>query len=49
MSADPNCLKAHPTLLPEDILAGANGGLANVIVYVSTVWETARFSRRRSL
>src|SRR5258707_13314140 len=36
MSADPNCVKAHPTpATTEDILVGANGGLANVIVYVS--------------
>ena len=36
MSADPNCVKAHPTpATTEDILVGASGGLANVIVYVS--------------
>lgn len=36
MSADPNCEKAHPTpATTEDILVDSNGGLANVIVYVS--------------
>jgi plastocyanin len=36
MSADPNCAKAHPTpATTEDMVVGANGGLANVIIYVS--------------
>jgi plastocyanin len=36
MSSDPNCAKAHPTpAVTEDIVVGANGGLANVIIYVS--------------
>jgi plastocyanin len=37
MSSDPNCAKAHATApaTTEDIVIGANGGLANVIVYVS--------------
>ena len=36
MSADPYCVKAHPTpATTEDIVVGANGGLANVVVYVS--------------
>jgi plastocyanin len=36
MSADPLCAKAHPTpATTEDIVVGANGGLANVVIYVS--------------
>lgn len=36
MSQDPICAKAHPTpLMTEDVVVGANGGLANVVVYVS--------------
>ena len=36
MSADPLCAKAHPTpVTTEEIVVGANGGLANVVVYVS--------------
>jgi hypothetical protein len=36
MSSDPNCAKAHPTPATiEDLVIGANNGLANVIVYVS--------------
>jgi len=36
MSADPLCAKAHATpVTTEDIVVGANGGLANVVVYVS--------------
>ena len=36
MSQDPFCAKAHPTpATTEDIVAGANGGLENVVVYVS--------------
>jgi plastocyanin len=36
MSSDPFCAKSHPTpATTEDIVIGANGGLANVIVYVS--------------
>jgi plastocyanin len=36
MSADPNCTKAHPTPATiEDIVVDNDGGLANVIVYVS--------------
>jgi plastocyanin len=36
MSADPSCIKAHPTpATTEEIVVGANGGLANVVVYVS--------------
>lgn len=36
MSSDPNCAKAHPTLATtEEIVVGADNGLANVIVYVS--------------
>lgn len=36
MSADPNCAKAHTTpVTTEDVLVDANGGLANVIVYVA--------------
>lgn len=36
MSADPLCAKAHPTpITTEDVVVGANGGLANVVVYVS--------------
>lgn len=36
MSSDPNCAKAHPTpAVTEDIVVGANGGLANVIIYIS--------------
>jgi plastocyanin len=36
MSADPFCVKAHATpVTTEDIVVGGNGGLANVVVYVS--------------
>jgi hypothetical protein len=36
MSADPLCAKAHATpVTTEDIVVGANGGLANVVVYIS--------------
>lgn len=36
MSSDPFCAKAHPTpATTEDIVVGANGGLANVVIYVS--------------
>jgi hypothetical protein len=36
MSQDPICAKAHPApATTEDIVVGANGGLANVVVYVS--------------
>ena len=36
MSQDPLCVKAHPTpAATEEIVVGANGGLANVVVYVS--------------
>lgn len=36
MSQDPFCAKAHPTpATTEDIVVGANGGLENVVVYVS--------------
>ncbi len=36
MSSDPYCAKAHPTpATTEDIVVGANGGLANVVIYVS--------------
>jgi hypothetical protein len=36
MSADANCAKAHPTpVTTEDIIVGANSGLADGIIYVS--------------
>jgi plastocyanin len=36
MSSDPTCAKAHPTpATTEDLVIGANGGLENVVVYVS--------------
>jgi plastocyanin len=36
MSPDPNCAKAHPTpATTEDIVVGAHGDLANVVVYIS--------------
>ena len=36
MAQDPICVKAHPTpATTEDIVVGADGGLANVVVYVS--------------
>ena len=36
MSSDPNCAKAHTTpATTEDLLIGANGGVENVVVYVS--------------
>jgi len=36
MSADPTCAKAHPTpAATEDIVVGDDGGLANVVIYVS--------------
>lgn len=37
MAADPYCAKAHPTpVFTEDIVVGADGGLANVVVFVSS-------------
>jgi plastocyanin len=36
MSADPLCAKAHTTpVMTEEVVVGANSGLANVVVYVS--------------
>ena len=36
MSADPNCLKAHPApATTEDVVTGADGALENAVVYVS--------------
>lgn len=36
MSFDPNCAKAHPTpAVTEEVVTGADGGLANVVVYVA--------------
>jgi plastocyanin len=36
MSSDPNCAKAHSTpATTEDVVIGANDGLANVIIYVA--------------
>jgi plastocyanin len=37
MSADPNCAKAHSTpATTEDVVVGDNGGLANVVIYISS-------------
>jgi plastocyanin len=36
MSSDPNCAKAHSTpATTEDVVIGANNGLANVVIYVA--------------
>jgi plastocyanin len=36
MNADPSCAKLHPTgLTAEDTIAGADGGLQNVVVFIS--------------
>src|SRR2546423_1910799 len=36
MNADPSCAKLHPTgLTVEDTIAGADGGLQNVVVFIS--------------
>lgn len=36
MSADPSCSKLHPSgLTAEDMIAGADGGLQNVVVFIS--------------
>jgi plastocyanin len=36
MNADPSCAKLHPTgLTAEDTVAGADGGLQNVVVFIS--------------
>ena len=36
MSQDPICVKAHSApVTTEDVVVGANGGLANVVIYVS--------------
>jgi plastocyanin len=44
MSSDPNCVKAHSTpVTTEEIVVDANGGLANVVVYVSDGLGTATF------
>jgi plastocyanin len=37
MSASPACVKANPSpVLPPDVVTGANGALANVVVYVKS-------------
>ncbi len=37
MSAAPACVKANPTpVVPPELVTGANGGLANVVVYVKS-------------
>lgn len=44
MSADPLCMKAHPAAATtEDVVVGENGGLANVVVYVSAGLESRTF------
>lgn len=44
MSADPYCAKAHTSAVTtEDLLADANGGLENVVVYISDGLGTATF------
>jgi plastocyanin len=45
MSADPYCAKAHASsaATTEDVLADANGGLENVVVFVSGGLEAATF------
>jgi hypothetical protein len=44
MSADPLCAKAHATpVTTEDVVVGADGGLANVVVYVSDGLGSATF------
>jgi plastocyanin len=44
VSQDPLCAKAHSTpLTTEDILVGPDGGLANVVVYVSDGLSTQTF------
>lgn len=44
MSADPLCAQAHSSpLTTEDLLTGANGGLENVVVYISDGLGTATF------
>lgn len=44
MSSDPNCAKAHSTpATTEEIVVDANGGLANVVVYVSEGLGSATF------
>lgn len=36
MSSDPNCAKAHPTPpTTEEVVVGADNGLANVVIYIS--------------
>lgn len=44
MAADPFCVKAHPTpVTTEEIVVGGNGGLANVVIYVSEGLGTQTF------
>jgi plastocyanin len=44
MAFDPNCAKAHPTpATTEEVVAGADGGLANVVVYVADGLGTQTF------
>ena len=45
MSADPYCAKTHSSSAPstEDLLTDANGGLENVVVFVSGGLEAATF------
>src|SRR5579864_7633156 len=45
MSSDPNCAKAHTTpATTEDVVIGANNGLANVVIYVADGLEIGRAS-----
>ena len=45
MSADPYCAKTHSSSAAstEDLLTDANGGLENVVVFVSDGLEAATF------
>lgn len=45
MSADPNCVKANPKpVLPDEVVAGEGGALANVVVYVKSGADDYSFS-----
>jgi plastocyanin len=45
MSADPNCVKANPKpVLPDEVVTGAGGTLANVVVYVKSGADDYSFS-----
>lgn len=49
MSAAPACVKANPSpVVPPDVVTGANGALANVVVYVKSGLGNYRYPARQT-